>query len=461
MAKALWVPRVNGEETSWTGYIEERATDRHAVSRVNHVEPAHWSAIERVASERDQQVILPVLSGKVKNLNQLAVEAEIPRTAVSSRLSTALHNVARSLKRLDHLTHANITRFVAELADTQHTLSPEEIHSLVGLELERGAPPLHAYWMEHRPLSALYSAVRSRNANGEFIASRKGKGFFGHGSWYNYVRNQFGIVVPRMITYQGRRYVRNFEKSELIPAINKLVEDVPPNSHEWTSNPALKSYYQAVSVRDSSGNWIPLKARKRVKGFLGHGSWEKFIELELGRAMTPRGRRSKFGTNEELKARIRAELQWAPAHSAYWLAHPELKKLHRAAFLRDANGRQLRSGDRTENTFFGHKDWYTFLEKELGVVPLRSVEFEGREYRRDYQVNEAMYAIAAKITLGTPDASTEWRRDPELKKLYAVARTTGKNGKHINQSIKSTERFFGHGSWRAMIKVIKRGEIEP
>ncbi len=133
----------------------------------------------------------------------------------------------------------------------------------------------------------------------------------------------------------------------------------------------------------------------------------------------------KRRTDAEIHASINKKIQDGRSDTAHWTKNKELNALYHTALVRKVGGKP----------FFGHGNWYEYLEKQHGISSLT------RESYYDNQIHEL---INKKIRDGTPTGADHWRKNKELHPLYRATFRRKVGGKS----------FFGHGRWKDYLQAL-------
>ncbi len=222
-----------------------------------------------------------------------------------------------------------------------------------------------------------------------------------------------------------------------------LAETGLVTQRQWTRN---KTKVGPVSL-----SWLYrlVKNRKRnYRPFMGYGDWYAYLEQRHGvtAPVETRLRVKKELSFEELKQWIRKVIEQTYEEGKPIVSASDWCDNSRVVFGRSLNAlyehaRQWRVGGKG---FGGHGAWHVFLQKELGITPVRHQPWSDERLHR---------TIALLAEKHSPD-KVNWNRSEELvlhrrslRTLYALA---------CERAVKIKGPWFGHGSFAAYVEWAKK-----
>ncbi|OIO26118.1 hypothetical protein AUJ14_02770 [Candidatus Micrarchaeota archaeon CG1_02_55_22] len=255
----------------------------------------------------------------------------------------------------------------------------------------------------------------------------------------------------------------------------EIANNTPMHARYWLDSPTLKVVHREIQRRNKNDR----KFSGIEPGFFGYDDWYTYLqkrhnisvmrEISEDNPHEKKYKRKEYypSTRErtedgaiayqrgELKTRIWQEIKNnpnRPTHQKYWLSQPDLRTLYQTAEKMGPNERQT---PESTKGFFGHGNWYTFLEKEYGIAPVVKTEYEGRTYIRKKNSAELFAMILGERRRGAPTGAKAWQRDRRLNGLYESAMRRSADGKRLQkQGGDNPPGFMGHGSWAALMQKI-------
>jgi hypothetical protein len=220
-------------------------------------------------------------------------------------------------ERLNHYI-----RMAASSADTMNALHWQNNHEPV-------SPQGHS-------LKNLYALARARK--------KKGRSFFGHGNWRDYLVNELGIPLePYNVTRRGVSYADD-EILEMVH--NRLKEGFSTSQKEWLKrgqkgHESPRNVYSLVATRE-----------KRGRSFFGHGSWDAFLKNEINVSPNRPDYMPKERVINEIKGLVR---KGVPTST---------NKLEEAADEKAPSGHNIRQlySIAQRRGFFGKGSWKSLID---------------------------------------------------------------------------------------------------
>ncbi len=262
-----------------------------------------------------------------------------------------------------------------------------------------------------------------------------------------------GARIDQLMKGLVRPTVHRAEELDALVGL-EVRSGTPLYGEYWHSRPELRMIYQAVAKRDASG--AILRNGARALNFLGHGGWYDYLLARhnvgvLRQSVIDGKAYSRHFYPGEVRSVIGTFLlrRRMPSHVEYWKHSPECLPLYQAA------------EDSTEKgvSFFGYGDWYSFLEGEYNISPVRTMEYGGRKYTRDFFPWELTAGIKHMIESGAPREALYWIKQVETPFYYRV-REKGADGRTLPpKQMGKKGGYFGRKSWAAFIKDLEAGRI--
>lgn len=314
----------------------------------------------------------------------------------------------------------------------QHPVSLKDMHDnqlnhYINLQIQKGINLEASSWDKaHEPvmtngltLSKLYGLIRYRK--------KDGKNFIGYGGWYEYLEKVHG-VNPTSPLFMPDNRVHQYISLQLKQGVqteakfwSRDTEPVAPTGH------SLQSLYTLANKRKIRG-----------KTFFGYGSWSEYLD-HYHKIPMPRYRKtvqSKVYSNDEVHKLIGEQIREnVNLDSSYWRNQKKLVNKYGqslSTLLRLARTRKSR-----KTPYFGHGNWYTYLEKVHGVSSLSS---------RNMPNNRLNFYVTREIRKRVNPSATFWQSSFEpispaghsLKALYEL----------VKKRKARQKQFLGFGNWK-------------
>ncbi len=189
------------------------------------------------------------------------------------------------------------------------------------------------------------------------------------------------------------------------------------------------------------------RIRRNGRSFAGYGNWYSYLEAQYG-VPRPEGARlygKTTSSTEELKKLVITAIEKTYEEGEPAVSVSDWRDSERIVGSRTLGAvfEEVRRWKKNGRSFGGHGKWHVFLQKELGISPLRHRLWSDERFHRTVALLAEKYPMNGK---SWDSIGVQALHGRSLKSFYEAARFSNKM-RHRQKEKNAS--WFGHGSFAA------------